>query len=149
MVAQEAADVSFRVGSLVKSAGQPYARNPHVRLEEGAPVGTPWRDIQALPTERGSSSYGPSYSTTRPGPTLQARVLGAQSSWPNDLCPLARPRTRGRDVQTTSGARGRGAYATYAQVLELYPYLEGDDVKAALSFAAWRAEEINVPLRAS
>ena len=72
MVAQEAADGSVRVGSLVKSAGQPYAGNPHVRLEEGAPVGTPWRDIQALPTERGSSSYGPSYSPTRPGPTLRA-----------------------------------------------------------------------------
>jgi len=27
------------VGSLVKSAGQPDAGNPHVRLEEGAPVG--------------------------------------------------------------------------------------------------------------
>ena len=35
------------------------------------------------------------------------------------------------------------------RVLELYPYLEPADVKAALSYAAWRAEEIDVPLRAS
>jgi hypothetical protein len=60
------------VGSLVKSAGQPDAGKPHVRLEEGAPVGRPWRDTQALPTERGSNGYGPPYSPTRPGPTLQS-----------------------------------------------------------------------------
>jgi len=42
----------------VKSAGQPYAGNPHVRLEEGAPVGTPCEDTQAPPTERGGNSYG-------------------------------------------------------------------------------------------
>ena len=72
MVAQAAVDGSARVGSLVKSAGQPYAGKPHVRLEEGAPVGRPWRDTQALPTERGSNSYGPSYSSARPGPTLHS-----------------------------------------------------------------------------
>ena len=63
MVASQAADTRPRVGSLVKSVGQPCAGNPHARLEEGAPVGPPWRDTQALPTERGSSSYGPSYSS--------------------------------------------------------------------------------------
>jgi uncharacterized protein (DUF433 family) len=35
------------------------------------------------------------------------------------------------------------------RILELYPYLEEDDIKAALSYAAWRAEEIDLPLRAS
>jgi uncharacterized protein (DUF433 family) len=34
-------------------------------------------------------------------------------------------------------------------VLAHYPYLEREDVFAALSFAAWRAEEVDVPLRAS
>jgi uncharacterized protein (DUF433 family) len=34
-------------------------------------------------------------------------------------------------------------------VLSLYPYLERDDITAALSYAAWRAEEVDVPLRAS
>lgn len=32
------------------------------------------------------------------------------------------------------------------EVMELYPYLEADDIKDALSYAAWRAEEIEVPL---
>ena len=35
------------------------------------------------------------------------------------------------------------------KVLELYPYLERDDLPAALSYAAWRAEEVEIPLKAS
>ena len=68
VVAPRTAVQSSRVGSLVKFAGQPYAGNPHVRLEEGAPVGTPWRDTQALPTERGSPGYGPSLQLNPTGP---------------------------------------------------------------------------------
>ena len=32
------------------------------------------------------------------------------------------------------------------EILELYPYLEEDDIKDALAYAAWRAEEIDVPV---
>ena len=32
------------------------------------------------------------------------------------------------------------------QILEMYPYLEADDIDQALSYAAWRAEEIEIPL---
>ncbi len=35
------------------------------------------------------------------------------------------------------------------EVLEAYPYLEKDDVLAALSYAAWRIEEVELPLKAS
>ena len=35
---------------------------------------------------------------------------------------------------------------TIKEVLEAYPYLEGDDVYEALSYAAWRAEEVEIPL---
>jgi uncharacterized protein (DUF433 family) len=28
----------------------------------------------------------------------------------------------------------------------MYPYLESDDITAALSYAAWRVEEVEVPL---
>lgn len=35
-----------------------------------------------------------------------------------------------------------------AAVLELYPYLEREDINAALEFAAWRAEEVELPLEA-
>ncbi len=35
------------------------------------------------------------------------------------------------------------------EVLAAYPYLEREDILAALSYAAWRSEEIDVPLKAS
>ncbi len=32
------------------------------------------------------------------------------------------------------------------EVLSLYPYLESEDLREALSYAAWRSEEIEAPL---
>ena len=32
------------------------------------------------------------------------------------------------------------------EILELYPYLEEDDIAEALAYAAWRVEEIDAPL---
>jgi uncharacterized protein (DUF433 family) len=31
-------------------------------------------------------------------------------------------------------------------ILKLYPYLEAEDISEALSYAAWRTEEIEIPL---
>jgi uncharacterized protein (DUF433 family) len=31
-------------------------------------------------------------------------------------------------------------------ILKLYPYLEAQDIDEALSYAAWRAEEVDLPL---
>ncbi|RFS15614.1 DUF433 domain-containing protein [Emticicia sp. C21] len=31
------------------------------------------------------------------------------------------------------------------EILEAYPYLEIEDLRQALSYAAWRAEEIDIP----
>jgi uncharacterized protein (DUF433 family) len=36
-----------------------------------------------------------------------------------------------------------------AEILEAYPYLEEEDIKQALAYAAWRADEIDVPLAGS
>ncbi len=33
------------------------------------------------------------------------------------------------------------------EILKLYPYLEPEDIDQALSYAAWRLEEIEVPLQ--
>jgi len=35
---------------------------------------------------------------------------------------------------------------TRDEILKLYPYLEPEDISQALAYAAWRAEEIDVPL---
>lgn len=32
------------------------------------------------------------------------------------------------------------------QILTLYPYLVEEDLRAALTYAAWRAEEVELPL---
>lgn len=34
----------------------------------------------------------------------------------------------------------------HAEILELYPYIEEDDIRQALAYAAWRAEELDVPV---
>ncbi len=34
------------------------------------------------------------------------------------------------------------------EILEAYPYLEKEDLQQALEYAAWRVEEIEVPLTA-
>jgi uncharacterized protein (DUF433 family) len=35
---------------------------------------------------------------------------------------------------------------TQDEILGLYPYLVAEDIREALSYAAWRVEEIEVPL---
>jgi uncharacterized protein (DUF433 family) len=50
-------------------------------------------------------------------------------------------------VGTVTGLLASGE--TIDRVLELYPSLEKDDIYAALAYATWRAEEYEVPLKAS
>ena len=35
---------------------------------------------------------------------------------------------------------------TKEEILKLYPYLEPEDIDQALTYAAWRVEEIEIPL---
>jgi len=35
---------------------------------------------------------------------------------------------------------------TKDEILKLYPYLESEDIDQALAYAAWRVEEIDVPV---
>jgi len=53
-----------------------------------------------------------------------------------------------RGLRVTAGtivglvAAGR----TSDEILRLYPYLQAEDISQALAYAAWRAEEIDIPL---
>lgn len=47
-------------------------------------------------------------------------------------------------VGTIIGLLASG-YST-ADILKMYPYLQAEDITEALSYAAWRSEEIEVPL---
>ena len=38
---------------------------------------------------------------------------------------------------------------SHADILAAYPYLEEEDIRQALAYAAWRVEEIEVPLPAA
>ena len=47
-------------------------------------------------------------------------------------------------VGTITGLLAAGK--THDEILKLYPYLEPDDITAALTYATWRAEEQEVDL---
>ena len=38
---------------------------------------------------------------------------------------------------------------THAEIITAYPYLEEEDIRQALSYAAWRVEELEVTLPAA
>ena len=38
---------------------------------------------------------------------------------------------------------------TSEEILAAYPYIEAEDIRQALAYAAWRVEEIEVPLPAA
>lgn len=61
--------------------------------------------------------------------TLDPDVMGGK--------PCIRP-----GLRVTVGTSGR----TTAEILAAYPYLEEADIREALSYAAWRVEETEVPL---
>jgi len=37
----------------------------------------------------------------------------------------------------------------FSEILAVYPYLEDEDIRQALSYAAWRVEEVEAPLPAA
>lgn len=39
--------------------------------------------------------------------------------------------------------------STFEDILKAYPYIETEDIKQALSYAAWRSEEIEMPFQAA
>jgi len=57
-----------------------------------------------------------------------------------------RPCIRGLRVTAGTIVGLVAAGYTTADILKSYPYLEDEDISEALSYAAWRAEEIEIPL---
>jgi uncharacterized protein (DUF433 family) len=60
-----------------------------------------------------------------------------------------RPCIRGLRVTVGTLVGLIAAGKSVSTVLELYPYIEEEDIRQALSYAAWRAEEIEVPLESA
>jgi uncharacterized protein (DUF433 family) len=60
-----------------------------------------------------------------------------------------RPCIRGMRVTVGTILGLLAAGQSVEDVLAAYPYLEKEDIQAALAYAAWRSQEIEVPLKAS
>ena len=57
-----------------------------------------------------------------------------------------RPCIRGLRVTVGSLVGMVAAGRSVDEILRLYPYLVAEDIREALAYAAWRVEEIEVPL---
>jgi uncharacterized protein (DUF433 family) len=57
-----------------------------------------------------------------------------------------RPCIRGMRVTVGTIVGLLAAGRTQEEILRAYPYLEAEDIRAALSYAAWRTEEVELPL---
>jgi uncharacterized protein (DUF433 family) len=60
-----------------------------------------------------------------------------------------KPCLRGMRVTVGTVVGLLAAGRTQDEVLAAYPYLEREDILAALAYAAWRSEEIDVPVATS
>jgi uncharacterized protein (DUF433 family) len=60
-----------------------------------------------------------------------------------------RPCIRGMRITVGTIVGLLAAGHSVEEILDAYPYLERDDVLAALSYAAWRSGEVDLPLKAS
>jgi uncharacterized protein (DUF433 family) len=60
-----------------------------------------------------------------------------------------RPCIRGMRVTVGAVLGLMAAGRSIEEVLDSLPYLEREDVLAALAYAAWRSEEVELPLRTS
>jgi uncharacterized protein (DUF433 family) len=65
--------------------------------------------------------------------TFDPRVMGGK------------PCIRGMRVTVGTLVGLLGAGRSEQEILSAYPYLEPDDLRAALTYAAWRAEERDIP----
>jgi len=57
-----------------------------------------------------------------------------------------KPCIRGMRVTVGTLLGLMAAGLSHDEILNYYPYLEKEDLQAALAYAAWRTEEIEVPL---
>ena len=60
-----------------------------------------------------------------------------------------KPCIRGLRVTVGSLLGLMAAGRSTEEILEAYPYLESEDLAEALSYAAWRLEEVEVPLKSA
>ena len=60
-----------------------------------------------------------------------------------------KPCIRGMRVTVGTIVGLLAAGRSHEEILAAYPYVEPADIQAALAYAAWRSEEIDVPLKST
>jgi uncharacterized protein (DUF433 family) len=60
-----------------------------------------------------------------------------------------KPCLRGMRITVGTIVGHLAAGKSHQEILAEFPYLEDDDIRAALAYAAWRSEEQDIPLTAS
>ncbi len=60
-----------------------------------------------------------------------------------------KPCIRGLRVTVGTVVGLMAAGRSQAEILQFYPYLTAEDIREALVYAAWRVEELEVPLAAA
>ncbi len=65
----------------------------------------------------------------------------------NPLVMGGKPCIRGMRVTVGTVVGLVAAGHSFEKILESYPYLELEDIKQALAYAAWRSEEFEVPVK--
>lgn len=58
-----------------------------------------------------------------------------------------KPCIRGMRVTVGTVVNLIASGSSFAEILQFYPYLEEEDIKEALSYAAWRSEEVELPFQ--
>ena len=99
------------------------------------------KNSEELPTEKESSSRvreEPIPATTR---SLIKRITFDPAVMGGKPCIRGMRLTVGTIVGLLAAGHSK------SKVLQLYPYLESEDIDAALKFAAWRAEERELPIQ--
>jgi uncharacterized protein (DUF433 family) len=76
-------------------------------------------------------------------------MLGLDRITRNPQIMAGRPCIRGMRVTVGTVVGLVASGHSNAEILAAYPYLEQEDIRQALAYAAWRVEEIEIPLSAA
>ena len=80
---------------------------------------------------------------------VQLRAMGLDRITRNPAVMGGKPCVRGMRVTVGTIVGLVASSHTTAEILAAYPYLEEEDIRQALAYAAWRVEEFEVPLPAA
>ena len=82
-------------------------------------------------------------------PTFSAPIEGSGRVTRNPEVMGGKPCVRGKRVTVGAIVGLVASGHPDSEILTAYPYLEEEDIRQALAYAAWRVEEIEVPLPAA